>query len=97
MAIRAVSAFQGPGPAPVTLRPEVLHTLNIFVVRVILGPRQRRGVLGELVLGHDITHGIEESVAGHAPRLWRMTSDLGGPGRPSLGRIDTPARQARDC
>jgi hypothetical protein len=36
-------------------------------------------VLGELLLGHDITHRVEESVAGHAPRLRRMKSDLGGP------------------
>jgi hypothetical protein len=76
---RAASSFKCPRPAPVTLRPEVLHALNVLVVRVILGPRQRQGVLGELPLGHDITHRVEEPVAGHTPRLGGMKSDLRGP------------------
>ena len=62
------SAKQGSGPAPVAVRPEVLHLLD-FRFQLVLrsGPRDCSGVVRELALGKGLRTAVEEPVSRHEP------------------------------
>ena len=70
------SAQQRPGPAPVTLRAEVLDALHLLLELVVIAlrrPGDRRGMVLEVVLGHDLAHGVEEPVGHHGQAGWMTT------------------------
>jgi hypothetical protein len=67
---RAWPAFEGAGPAPVTLGPEVLNALYLGV-ELLLVPRpgQGGGMAGKVALVHDVAHPVEEPVPRHVPNV----------------------------
>jgi hypothetical protein len=64
---RESASLQRAGPAPIPFGTEELHPLHLVVQLVlVMGPRERGGVVGEFTLADDVAHPVQKSVTRHS-------------------------------